>query len=164
MSYVTALNAVYLNGEVRYASYVVEPNPTLDGFLSRNQLHEAGFFERFWQQAAVKRLMPESLADLKSTTSEVFRHSSPFVLGGTLAWVLSDGGAYERHGAGPADAMRLGQSAATELVRDRFEQVLVYESFLPWSEFFHGVAWDYSWVVIDRIDRLVHVVCATDTD
>lgn len=163
--YAAALGRAYANGSVRVGTFLVHENETFDWYLSRNQLHEMGFFERFWRVDAVAGFMPEPLRDLNFYALDgVFQHSSPFLLGGSLAWALAQGGAYVKHPDGPVDAKRLGDLLAADWIADHYDDILVYESHRAWCEFFFDVAWDRSWVVVDKLMRLVHVLCATDTD
>lgn len=161
-AYAAALRTVYTNGEVRSGSFRIEPHPVFDWYASRNQLRELGFFARIWSLPPLRERMPEPLLDLNFYSLDVLGESSPFLLGGSLAWALSSGGAYSRHGRGPVDAKRLADAAAAELVRDRYDEVHVFESGEAWSKFFRDVAWDRTWIVVD--EHLVHVLCATDTD
>lgn len=163
--YVAALERVYSNGSVRIGTFLVHESKTFDWYLSRNQLHEMGFFERFWRVDGVAEFMPDALRDLNfSALDGVFQPSSPFLLGGSLAWTLAQGGAYEKHPGGPVHAKQLGDQLAADWIADRYDDILVYESHWAWSEFFLDVAWDHSWVVVNKLKRLVHIVCATDTD
>ena len=50
------------------------------------------------------------------------------------------------------------------LFGDRFDEVLVYHSYKPWSSWFYDVAWDASWIVIDKRSSTVDILCITDTD
>jgi hypothetical protein len=163
--YAAALKRVYTNGSVRIATFLVHEDETFDWYLSRNLLHEMGFFEKFWRVGTVTSFMPEALRDLNFyELDRPFRHSSPFLLGGSLAWALAQGGAYEKHGKGPVHAKQLGDRLAADWISDRYDETLLYESHRAWSEFFMDVAWDHSWIVVDKQKRLVHVLCATDTD
>ena len=60
--------------------------------------------------------------------------------------------------------MRLAEGAAQELLEGRFSEVLVYANHAPWTDFFFDIAWDRTWLMVDKRERLVHVLCATDTD
>ena len=157
-----ALRAVYTNGLVRAGSFRVTPHPVFAWYASRQQYRELGFFGRIWSLPSVHERMPEPLLPLNFYSTDVFTESSPFLLGGSLAWALASGGAHARHARGPVDAKRLGDAAAAELVRDRYDEVRVFESGTAWSAFFRGVAWDHTWIVVD--DPLFHVLCATDAD
>jgi hypothetical protein len=162
-AYASALRKVLERG-VRFATFEIEPHPVFEWYASRNLFHEMWFFQDFWSLTVPHQFMPDKLADLNFYSQSVFSWSSPFLLGGQLAWVLAQGGAYEKHTAGPVDAKRLGDAAAIELVHDDYDQVVVFESHVGWSEFFCNVAWDYTWIVIDKPRRLIHALIATDTD
>jgi len=45
--YVTALKAVFKNGDVRFKIFEISHHPIFDWYLSRNQLYEMGFFQNF---------------------------------------------------------------------------------------------------------------------
>jgi hypothetical protein len=163
-SYCDHLRRVYTNGEVRFQTFRIHPHPIFDWYASRNQLHEMGFFGKIWSVPPIAAMMPEPPLDLNFYSHEVFAGSSPFLLGGVLATVLGLGGAYGRHDPGPPHAKKAGEAAGLALNCDRYDDVLVYESHVAWSPFFRDVAWDFSCVVVDKLQRLLHVLCATDTD
>lgn len=162
--YCSYLRTTYSNGEVRFQTFYVSPHPVFDWYASRNQLHEMGFFGKIWSVRPVEAMMPERPFDLNFYATNVFSGSTPFVLGGTLASVLAFGGAYGRHELGSLHAKQTGEAAAAALICDRFDDMLVYGAHTAWSPFFNDVAWDYSSVVVDKRERLLHILCATDTD
>jgi hypothetical protein len=86
------------------------------------------------------------------------------MLGGTLAWMLSSGGAYHAFKRGGAEAKRIGDQAAQEMLGGSYDGAMVVESSRAWSEFFCDIAWDYTGMVIDSKRRIIHVLLATDTD
>lgn len=163
--YVESLKRTYLNGNVVYKKFVLPNDKTLDWYASRNRFHDMGFFENFWIVDSVQKSLPYKLdKSLNFYSDKTFAWSSPFVLGGNMAWALSSGGAYERHSRGAVDAKKLADLAANEMIHDDYDNILVFESHLPWSSFFMDVAWDGTWVIIDKLKRFVHVLIATDTD
>ena len=50
------------------------------------------------------------------------------------------------------------------MIGDRYDDVLSYESGKAWSAFFRDIAGDCTWIVYDKRQRLLHMVCATDND
>jgi hypothetical protein len=88
----------------------------------------------------------------------------PLTLDGELAGVLVRGGAYVRFDGTAAQAKALAVAAVDELLQDRFEDVLVWGTSDPWTPWFQGVAWDRTWLVVDRARGEVTVLCVTDTD
>lgn len=162
--YCDYLRHAYSNGEVRFQTFHVGPHLVFDWYASRNQVHEMGFFGKIWSLQPVAAMMPERPHDLNFYSTEVFSGSTPFVLGGTLASVLAFGGAYGRHEPGSLHASHVSDAAARAMICDRFDDILVYETHRAWSPFFRDVAWDYTWVVLDKRERLLHILCATDAD
>lgn len=162
--YANAIRAVYVNGAVRCAIFRVAPHNVFDWYASRNQFHEMGFFSDFWKLAAVKSILDGRVRDLNFFDHSVFAWSSPFLLGGRLAEALAAGGAYQRHRQGCADAKRLGEAAAVELIHDDYDQTLVYESHVAWADFFCDVAWDRTWLIFNKQARLLTLIIATDSD
>ena len=164
LKYIEALKKVYLNGNVLYSQFFVPENDIFDWYASRNRFHEMGFFEKFWHTDTVKTAFPFELADLNFYDEKIFKWSSPFVLGGSMAWVLSSGGPYERHAAGPVDAKNIADEAAADLIQNQYDDILVYEAHCAWSDFYMDIAWDCTWVIVDKTSRRIHVLMATDTD
>lgn len=162
--YIDALKEVYLNGDVVYKQFFIPEDSIFDWYASRNCFHKIGFFEKFWKTASVKKQLPYKIADLNFYDETIFKWSSPFMLGGSMAWALSSGGAYKRHATGSVDAKKIADNAASSLINDQYDEILVFESHSAWSDFYMDVAWDRCWVVIDKTKRLVHVLMATDTD
>ena len=86
------------------------------------------------------------------------------MLDGSLAWVLDCGGPYQKPNWGGAKSKEIGEKAAFELIANDYEDSLVFVSHSAWCGFFFDVAWDYTWVVLNKKTRLLHVLMATDTD
>lgn len=47
---------------------------------------------------------------------------------------------------------------------DRLEDVEVFHSYKPWSRWFYDVAWDSTWLLVDRRFQVVTILAVTDTD
>ena len=162
--YALELRALYSNGEVRHQAFRIPEHSTFDWYLFRKIVHESGFFEKFWKCKTLREAFPDSLKDFNFYSQQTFEISSPFNLGGSLGWTLACGGAYDGFKREGALAKRLGEEAAFEMLGSNYDDSAVYVSFAPWSEFFHNVAWDYTWIVINRRLSAIHVLVATDTD
>jgi hypothetical protein len=163
-AYLNEMRALYANGKVEHAAFVFSNHPIFDWFASRNQYHEMGFFEEFWKTSGPKAVFPYLLRDLNFYDQKYFSFASAFQLGGTLAWILSAGGAYNRFERGGIEAKRLGEAAATEMLAGSYDDALVFQCGAAWSDFFFEVAWDATFLVIDPKRRIVHALLATDTD
>lgn len=162
--YVSALAAVYDNGDVVHHVFRLPSHPVFDWYASRNQYYEMAFFERFWQSPSVQAAISQELRPLNFYSRKVFEWSSPFMLAGDLACTLASGGAYGKHAEGSADAKRIADAAADEMLNHDYDSTLLFNSHVAWSDFFRDVAWDNTWVLVHKQQGLAHVILATDTD
>lgn len=158
------MRPLYANGKVEHAAFSLPVHPVFDWFASRNQYHAMGFFEEFWKSRGPKAVFPYALRDLNFFDQKYFSFTSPFQLGGSLAWMLSAGGPYHRFERGGAEAKRLGEEAATEMLAGSYDDALAFQCGVAWSDFFLDVAWDGTFLVIDPKRRVIHALLATDTD
>lgn len=155
---------LYSNGRVKYSAFKIPDHPILNWYGSRNQFHECGFFEYFRLCQWPKSFFPDKLLELNLFDPNIFCFCSPFLLGGSLAWALSNGGAYHKFARGGVEAKRLGEDAALELLGGSYDEPMAYQCGIAWSKFFHNVAWDHTYVVIDKRHQLIHALLSTDTD
>ena len=160
--YVLHLAKCYANGYVKYGCFKLGDSEVLDWYCSRNRLKEMLFFWKIWEQEPIKSFF--DISDVDENSNKEFEWSSPFVLGGSLAWVLDSGGPYHKPSWSGAESKELGGKAASALIDNDYKNSLVFEAQSAWSYFFFGVAWDYTWVVLNKKTRLLHVLLATDTD
>lgn len=93
-----------------------------------------------------------------------FQWLSSLQLDGSLGAALWRGGAYETFRGTPAAAKAMGAAVCTSLFGDRYEDIRVDYSRAAWSGWFYDVACDNTWVITDRRDRHMTVLCVTDTD
>jgi hypothetical protein len=105
---------------------------------------------------------PDQLIEYNDYTRDIFVWSSPLLLAGSIARALAEGGAYAKLPG--IRAKQLGDAFAHRLLQDRYEDFLLFESGVAWSNFFHDIAWDGTWVLIDKRNHLIHILMATDTD
>jgi len=162
--YIKALQQVYTNGNVTFLAYQVQENEIFNWYASRNSFHEMGLFENFWKLSQNQKHIAVELGDFNFYSQDVFSYSSPFTLGGELASTLYHGGAYEKHHKGAVDAKDLADQAALEIHNNEYENTLVFTTHLPWSNYFFDIAWDSTWVIINKKMRRIFCILATDTD
>lgn len=160
---VHALQKTHVNGGVAFAVFSIAGNPDLDWFLSRNRWEEIGFPEHFLRSSAVATALAD-LCEEPISDSFGFEWASAFTFAGELTRTLSEGGAYVKHEGGPGDAFAITDGFRRWLMGDRFGEVLVLKSLKPWSAWFYGIAWDVTWLVVDKRKRNVSVLAVTDTD
>jgi len=108
---------------------------------------------------ALPEVVPSGAAD-----DTGFHWLSSLQLDGSLGAALWRGGAYEKFPGTPAAAKAAGAAVCASLFGDRYEDIRVDYSRAAWSGWFYAVASDNTWVVTDRRDRHMTVLCVTDTD
>lgn len=161
---VRILRRSYAKGDAYVAGFdVVEADNVAAWFLSRHR-DEYGLADRLVHSAELARAMPE-VTDPGLWKPAGFTRSSSLILDGTLACTLQWGGAYGDLPAMPgAEAKVLGSAFCAALFGDRYDDIDVDYSGAPWSRWFAGVAWDGTWIITDRRQRHLTVLCVTDTD
>lgn len=162
--FVAALRERYANGGVLFHSFSIPTHPIFDWYLQRNRLHECNFFEMFWRASTPAASLSQQPAPLNFYEVSLFQWTTPFHLAGDLSAVLFSGGAYSHSQGYSNEARRLGEAAAAELLGGDYEESLLFHCHSAWSDFFMNVAWDYTFVVISKPRRAIHVILATDTD
>jgi hypothetical protein len=158
-----SLRNSHVNGGAVFASFTIAEHPTLHWFTSRNRLDELEFPERFLSAPAVSTVLTEVCAGAKPAPFG-FQWGSSFTLSGEIARTLAEGGAYEKHKAGAADAYAVAERFRAWLFGDRFEEIHVLVSHQPWSDWFYEIAWDCTWLILDKRYSVVSVLAVTDTD
>lgn len=86
------------------------------------------------------------------------------MLDGSIAAQILSGGAYETFKERPAIAKQLAVNLCQYMFQDRYEDIKVFESYHPWTDWFYDVAWDVTWMVLDSKEQKMWFICATDTD
>ncbi|HEX6683263.1 MAG TPA: hypothetical protein VF062_10725 [Candidatus Limnocylindrales bacterium] len=155
---------VYRRGGAILARFrVTGGDATLHWFAARNLLCEYDFFKHFLGSEPVERALPQ-LRIPQILRFLPFRDNASglLTLDGELAALLVEGGAYKRFEGPAAEAKRLGVACVTELTQDRYEDFLVYTSQTNWAPWFRGGIWDATWLLVDRRDSEVTLLCVTD--
>ncbi|HEX6812548.1 MAG TPA: hypothetical protein VF384_13060 [Planctomycetota bacterium] len=91
------------------------------------------------------------------------RLMTTFELEGALTSALHSGGAYTR-AVGEERARVLSRQFVDALVADRRLTCSVFAIEGAWTRWFHDVAWDYSYVLLDPVGRALWMLFMTDTD
>lgn len=167
--YVERLRAAYANGAVIHRTFRFPDHAELREQALLAWARDRAFFRHFWRCPSVKAALPYELHDVEFAESE-FSPGHPFdgmssvELAGQLADALRRGGAYTHDRPTSRQAMADGMAAAEALTQGDFDHTWVMRSRKSWSHFFHDVAWDYTWILVQpEHDRIV-VLMATDSD
>ncbi len=86
------------------------------------------------------------------------------MLDGSIAAQILWGGAYEAFQERPVAAKQLAINVCQYMFQDRYEDIKVFESDHPWTDWFYDVVWDATWMVLDSKEHKMWLICATDTD
>ncbi len=156
-------NGRYLFGQWR----AVEYSDVAQWFISRNRLDEYELFRLLFTSDVVRQTLPDLAvpAILGRDVGGLRQHpAGALVLDGLWAHLISGGGAYQRFAGTAREAKTLAAAAVDALVGDRFEDFRVDITHDAWTPWFHGVAWDSTYVLTDLRDAQITVLCITDTD
>jgi len=109
-----------------------------------------------------------NLEELKIHTSDKykfrFKEQLAVMLDGSIAAQILWGGAYEGFKERPVIAKQLAVNVCQYMFQNRYEDIKVFESYRPWTDWFYDVAWDVTWMVLDSREQKMWFICATDTD
>jgi hypothetical protein len=158
------LRKARVNGDAFMRCFTVSAHQTFDWFASRNRLEEIDFFSHFLTNAAVVATLPEMVIDPGQLATTKFSRRSAFTLDGEIAELLVSGGAYEQFEGSPAQAKAIGSRFCHAIFGERYTEVESYHTADPWSNWFFGIAWDETYVLLDKGSRKVWLLCTTDTD
>ena len=170
------LRANHSNGGAFLAVVRIGPDHVFDWFASRNRLPENEILPSLLSRKELRDLVPEvkipvNLSSVDSerlcsiSSSGGFSLDNPFLLDGQLANRLFRGGAYgsDTKISGKA-AMQLAADFCEMAFGRRYEEISLFTSYAAWTEWFSGIAWDWTSVFFDRRTRMLWTLLVTDTD
>jgi hypothetical protein len=134
----------------------------LDEFLTSDAVALA--FPDLWVSNTTAPIEPRGPIGQRISVDPEFQWTYPLTVDGELARLLLEGGAYVSFEGSPGEAKRLALTACDAMFEDRYGEVWVYKSFQPWSPWFQGIAWDYTYMFVDTGADRVWLLCLTDTD
>ena len=108
--------------------------------------HSKEGYEHFFRRIFNSLDIINSLEELKIHTSEKykfhFEEHLAVMLDGSIAAQILWGGAYETFKERPVIAKQLAVNVCQYMFQDRYEDIKVFESYHPWTDWFYDVAWD----------------------
>ncbi|OXL94265.1 hypothetical protein B9T53_18865 [Bacillus sp. KbaL1] len=153
-----------------------EQNLIGGAIISCFKVHNENFFkeiphskdghEHFFRRIFNSLDIINNLEELKIHTSDKykfrFKEQLAVMLDGSIAAQILWGGAYEGFKERPVIAKQLAVNVCQYMFQDRYEDIKVFESYRPWTDWFYDVAWDVTWMVLDSRERKVWFICVTD--
>lgn len=79
----------------------------------------------------------------------------------SMRGILMGGGAYNNQVNDPKVVKEITEKALVDLL-DSEESSSIVVSYYPWNDFFYGVAWDYTVIILNK--NKIKILMATDTD
>jgi hypothetical protein len=158
------LRSTHSNGGAEFARFAVSAHPVLHWFGSRNRLEEIDFFTHLVSHPSVVATFSPVITASPEISLKLWGGVPPFTLAGELAWVLVQGGAYDKFSGTAREAMNVAGSFCDALFGDRFTEILQFKSHESWTGWFYNVAWDGTWLGFDKRESKVWLLCITDTD
>ena len=160
---IQAINKAFSNVGGHLVKFSFANDADLKETASKNEFYQDRFFDSLFKSAEFISVLP----DLKpSAAFDDIRWNevSAFTLAGQWAQALMYGGAVASFPGKGKEAKKLCEDVADFIFDERYEDIMAYRTDDAWSDWFHDVAWDYSWLVIDKANSLAWVLVITDTD
>jgi hypothetical protein len=155
-------------GGAYLAAFDVGPDPVFDWYASRNRLSEDGLLEGFVTRPVVRDALPELRIPVSIQPTDAcntgFRMFDQFLLDGTLANVLYQGGAYHKSQGDGRTEKTVALEVCDAMFGLRYGEILCNPNYDAWTPWFKGIAWDLTIVVFDRRTRCIWLLAITDTD
>lgn len=154
----------YCNGNALFAAFEIGAEPALDWHIGRNQLHLDTILARLLVHPAIRAGLPDLIIDPSPLPDIEFELHDSLEVDTLLARALYHGGAYwHATGSGmPEKALALRFCDA--LFELRFDEIAFYTSSTAWTDWFYDIAWDKTFVVLDKRHRRLFLLAVTDTD
>jgi hypothetical protein len=159
-----ALRATNANGGAVFARFRIGTSATLQWVAARNRWPDYGLLDSFLRSPPVRLALPELKVGERLRAKPTWTEKSALTLGGELANELVVGGAYVSFQGPAAEAKAIGEAFCAALFGDRFGDIQLYETRTPWAPWFFDVAWDGTWIIVDKRERAISLLCVTDTD
>ncbi|MBX9737240.1 MAG: hypothetical protein K2X32_09975 [Phycisphaerales bacterium] len=158
-----AFRKTYSNGGAEFAVFDVVGNSDFKFFMATHSWDLIELPENVLKSRAFTEALP-MFGQGQINDSFGFKRSSEFTFAGEIAETLAIGGAYDAHSKGAADAYRTAEEFRNSLFGDRFDDMLVLWSAKAWCSWFCDVAWDQTWLFVDKRRSQVSILAVTDTD
>ncbi|PWJ33123.1 hypothetical protein [Sediminitomix flava] len=152
----------HVNGGIQLHRYKVSRNDHFHWFASRNRLDEIDFVKKALRHKDLSDYRNNLEIKLKPEVQVKKSWTDMYDLPGRLARILGQGGAYKK--INQKEARKVVTNFISSEFDNRFEEVLLFDFAIKNSEWFYGIAWDYSTMLFDKRNYTVTIIDITDTD
>jgi hypothetical protein len=168
--YVQTMNSLYINGGIILKCFDIPYSVVLDYYFHELTQHfdKTTFFINFFLSESVKKSIPEyklsgGLVYLPQFNLDISFNDKEgaFTIFKNL---LINGGAYRSFNGSEELANTLVKNFCEKVFGVDFTNILIFSTHECWNDWFCDVAWDYSYIIINRNNFKLWVLGITDTD
>jgi hypothetical protein len=156
------LRATHSNGGAHIVAFDVGPNLTVDWYASRNRWAFDGVIDFLLIHPTIRAALPE--LEIPDECRSGLTLESPLLIDGRIAQALYAGGAYHSATGDGHKEKQLALRVCDAMFGLRFSEVEYDVSYSAWTPWFHGIAWDLTFLVFDKRMRRLWLMVITDTD
>lgn len=157
----------FSNGGAVFARFRYEAHPILDWFIQTRRLTPPAFdfISAFLTHPIVRDALPELKIPESFFTPMSVELLDTFELEASLSRNVFHGGAYtHRYMTIPPRKAKALAGQFVNALGSQVENEWFALTRQTWSDWFHDVAWDATWLGLDTSRRLIWVFCVTDSD
>lgn len=160
---VGAINRTHVNGGALIRC--LRPiGPAFDEAF-RNDLRGLTYvLSAFLESDSLRSLVPELKISVPIEPFPQFISYGSYEFEGAITGLLLSSGAYIEPELDTADARLMAWCFVDSLLGDARDSASVFRIADSWCQWFHGVAWDISFAILDPIGGRWWLLCVTDTD
>ena len=157
---IETINNLYSNGGIMMNKYkIMETNPMYYYLIKRKD---------FVQNIYKNKIILEDKAYLKLNgelpkINIIGFYTDIYTLAGDLARIIGYGGAYS-DGVEQNEAWKIAVEFVENEFENRFEEYNLYKIKIENTKWFRDVAWDYSFIIVDKKNYEIIFMDMTDTD
>jgi hypothetical protein len=152
------------NGGAYLNAFEVGPDRVFDWFASRNRLWDERLLDWLVLHPTIVEAFPELRIPDVPKEGNGFGMADQFLLDGTVATILYNGGAYSHAIGNGREEKELALEVCDAMFGVRFAEITCNTNYDAWTPWFKGIAWDLTVVIFDRRFRKLWMVAVTDTD
>jgi len=160
---VSALRASHDNGGAELACFRLPPDRLLDWYTSHNRWVFDGLADTLLSHPTMHSWLLDRLSAGDGFESKLVGESQ-FLFDGRLAQMLFAGGAYHRSIGDGREEKEQAARFCDAMFQLRYADISFAASYEAWTPWFHGIAWDATFMVLDKRTRLLWILAVTDTD
>lgn len=155
-----AITATHVNGEVGLGQFALQD---MTGDFVGAFRREPGRLNEFFANPVVTETL-RTPPPLDAPAGLGFERRDEAAATEEIARPLQQGGAYENYKGSTEDALRLARKFVRAAGGDDPGGALIFSTFAAWSPWFFDVAWDGTWLWLNRTTGVFTVFLKTDTD